>query len=654
MKFKLLFFKLCFLCISSNHRMFAYTETENAFLQLIQEIGMRYIRPQSRVLLMKNEYIASMPISECFSAGIVSCLQLDVNSVVQDVFSLHDWPYEVIDANVMKYNFIDGKFDFYFLLSSFPSSEDMKNEFKVQMQRLNSLYSWNPRAKFVIFATQAQENNIIVASDVLAEVWTFKVVSVIFIIPNNMNFTLDVYTWFPYSIPGRCADVKDATLLDQWIFDIETQGFLYNVQLFPEKVPSDLHGCPLRISTFDYPPFIFRIKYLDDDTITFERGLEFKLIEQMAQTTNMTMMFRKAPPDGSKWGFLLENGSWTGIAREIMEDYSDIGMAGWWYRCHLIKEMECLTPHLIDACRWFVPCSKPYPRWMSTTRVFKQSLWLSFLSAYVLVSLVMWKVVKVSNSISQKPIENQAYTSLVKCFLNFWAIILEESASNNPPHVGVIRTIFLVWVLYCWAVNTVYQTFLTSFLIDPGLQHAISSEEEIFASKIEYGIPETIVSIVPGLSDRRYRHRDHCDDLQGCRDRLAFKSDFALFFSRYNMEYLAAAKYMAADGKSLVCKFDEVYCNQLTIMPVPTGLILLERFNDIILHVLQSGLMEYWWRNLRYTATLELSMTISEPVGEYIKLTLEHLQSAFYLLFIGYIISVVIFISEIICSSKFK
>ena len=88
--------------------------------------------------------------------------------------------------------------------------------------------------------------------------------------------------------------------------------------------------------------------------------------------------------------------------------------------------------------------------------------------------LFVWIVVKLYYKNHSSETHNEAYTNIIKRFLNFWAVILEESTSDEPPHVP---SIFLMWVLYCWAVNTLYQTFLTSSLVDTGLQSQISSEK---------------------------------------------------------------------------------------------------------------------------------------------------------------------------------
>jgi hypothetical protein len=127
------------------------------------------------------------------------------------------------------------------------------------------------------------------------------------------------------------------------------------------------------------------------------------------------------------------------VTGEIARSYADIGIGDIWYRCHLVKEIECLRPHLIDKDRWYVTCSRPYPRWVGFTSVFKLSSWLWF----VAISFNMWQVVKITNNIFIETAQNQAYASLAKCLLNFWAIVLEESASNNPPNVVAIRVLFL-------------------------------------------------------------------------------------------------------------------------------------------------------------------------------------------------------------------
>ena len=62
-------------------------------------------------------------------------------------------------------------------------------------------------------------------------------------VDTDMKF--EVYTWFPYQSSERCTEVKDITVLDNWV--ISTQGhFNQNVELFPLKIRNGFNGCPMK------------------------------------------------------------------------------------------------------------------------------------------------------------------------------------------------------------------------------------------------------------------------------------------------------------------------------------------------------------------------------------------------------------------------
>lgn len=635
-----------------------------SFVYCSQDIASRYFAPSHTVVISHRSRTTTNRHDEnrCQVPSLkpnvvknsnLSCLQQDIwRALFESMHKPEKWTFLLLQSQTENSELQSTtiKHDSYMLLVT--EAKLAVEDIKVQMVRLKKNPDWNPRAKYVVmFMQSGMTANETIIKDILSELWHSKVVNAVVLSRQTSQNEINVYTWFPYHPRGRCGDVRDVILLDSWILDEEgRERFLHSAPLFPEKIPRDMQGCPFMVSTFEYEPYV--IKRKESRKVEYQDGLDLRLISVLGQAMNMTMSLRPPPPDGGRWGFLLDNGTWVGVTAEMMRGYSDLALVGWFYRCHIINEIECSFPYITDEARWYVPCAQPYPRWMSITRVFKASLWLGFLAAYVIIVFVMWQVVKISNSISTVPIENQAYTSLAKCILNFWAIILEESASNNTPHVAEIRAVFLVWVMYCWAVNTVYQTYLTSFLIDPGLQHQMSSEEEILNSGIAYGIPTTMVSILPELSDRRYRRKLRCDDVEVCQHRLAMEGDLALFFTKYNNEYMAALKYMDGDGKPLVCQFDGSYYRQYVVIPVPKGNPMLNAYNNVIHLVHQAGLIEKWWKDLKYTATLSAAKDFNVPVGEYIKLTLQHLQSAFYFLFLGYSVSIISFLSEIFCRRK--
>jgi hypothetical protein len=258
----------------------------------------------------------------------------------------------------------------------------------------------------------------------------------------------------------------------------------------------------------------------------------------------------------------------------------------------------------------------------------------------------MWKVVKIRSSISTEGAQNQAYTSLPKCLLNFWAIILEESASKHPPDVVAIRAVFFGWVLYCWAVNTVYQAYVISFLIDPGLQHQLSSEDEILTSGIEYGTEAGVILFYPVLNGTRYRHMNYTNDVNLAQARVA-EGTLEFLLSKFPVEYNIALQYKDANGAPSICTIKDEFTFNLITMIVPKGFPLKLKYDKVLLAFLEAGLVNWCWEQLKYTASLEGARKFGSPPGEYIVLTLKHLQSAFYFLLIGYAMSVLLFFVEI-------
>jgi hypothetical protein len=536
-----------------------------------------------------------------------------------------------------------------------------------QITRLKTGRDWNPRARFLVLLMETDSGQKALAENIFSELWKFRIANVV-VVTRAADISLreaddlvellpvlDVYTWFPYQTPSTCGEKINAILIDRWVVNkSNVSHFLYNVLLYPQKIPKDFHGCPLRVSAFEFPPVMMGMKTNGEGKIYYEQGTEVRLLEQMVRRTNMSILYRSPPPDNNFWGYDLGNGSWTGLSGEVVTGYSDIALNNFWYICHIINDMECLVPHVIDPARWFVPCAKPYPPWTSITRVFKAYLWLGLLVAYIIVALFMWLVVTVRKTFPSPYTSNDAYTHVIKCLLNFWALILAYSAPNSPPQELSIRFVFLMWVVYCWAVNTVYQTFLTSFLVDSGLQNQICSEEELLRSGIMYGVHKSILAHMPHLASKHYPRRIDCTTLEECQDRTAFKGDIAFVSSSLNMDYVTAERYTDGNGKPLICIFDEVVTSQIISIPVSKGLPMLDEFNIIIQHVIEAGLLEQWLKNVKYTATLTSARDFSPVTREYTRLTLEHLQSPFYFLFFGHALSVTTFIAELIFSWKFQ
>jgi hypothetical protein len=639
-------------------------EVQRHVVQCLNEISSRYFPSAHALVLAYHNYELEEHQSGIRGKNIryrenACYLETDVREkLLQDLQESEKWSLFVYsnDARIKK-QMPHGKHGAYIIVLY--HYQRVVQDTSVLIKKLTNDWDWNPRARFVIAVIPAEENPAEqLAADIFTELWKWRVVNAVVLIstpgPQDTRDTiplLDMYTWFPYHPPGRCADVRDAVLLDRWVVDRKGCGsFLYNMSLFPDKVPKDLEGCPIIASVFELPPAVISRKDTKQDSThtVFDEGIEIRLLQEFGTNANMSLKYTE-PLSTELWGVPQENGSWTGTSGQLIRGTVDMAMDLYFYRCDIIKETECLTPHLIDKVRWYVPCAAPYPGWMSIVRVFTLSLWFGFLVSYVVFAVAMCQMVKISNRMFFQPTKNHAYTSLVKCLMNFWAVIPGQSTPNNPPQQPVFRVVFLIWIWYCFVINTVYQTYLTTFLVDPGLQHQISSNEEVINSGMEYGVPTTILTVITELTGYRYRHLLYCDDHKACQNRVAFKRDFSYIYSTLSMEFIIASRYTDGNGKHLICSFEEVISSQLITIPVPKGYVMLDRFNKVILHLLQGGILDHWFRDLKYTTFLSSAAETSLLTGEYVKLSLLHMQSAVYILLLGLVLSCIAFFSEILC-----
>ena len=76
---------------------------------------------------------------------------------------------------------------------------------------------------------------------------------------------------------------------------------------------------------------------------------------------------------------------------------------------------------------------------------------------------------------------------------------------TGMPRSLRLKVLFVVFVWYYSAISTVFQTFLTSFLADPGYENQLTSLEDILDSGIEFGYDVVARMFFTLSSDLRHK-----------------------------------------------------------------------------------------------------------------------------------------------------
>jgi hypothetical protein len=559
----------------------------------------------------------------------------------------------------------------YIIVVYVEKESELLEELGEKLYLLSNKASWNPRARFVVSVIMTNEvyNYQATAKILLEELWSFKILNAIVIIKSPQTQTsghgagtfsnirdqnLEMYTWLPYQDRGRCSTIHDVILLDIWLME-ENGRFKNNVNLFPDKITYNLHNCPINAATFPIDFVVGPYTYINtnDSTtsespyVTYDTGIELRFIKLVAERLNLTLRFLPPPPNNEKWGNLTEEGKLTGLLGQIVLGKADVGFGAWPLHPQLITIMDASKTYYRDDWLWWVPCAKKVPQWKSISMVFLPETWIT-----LFVSTIS-AIVVILGLVTCEPQERRAYRNWANCATNVWATILGVS-TPYMPRTTPIRMFLTSWIWYCLAINMIFQTFLTSFLIEPGLQHQMNSIEEILTSNVKYGYNEwydlAVRDSADAISKTILHDRIVCNEgnRPPCLDWVAYHKNFSILCSKSLLAYLLTREYVGSNGKPLICQAGGLFfpLNYVTYMEKWNPL--LNRFNDMITRILESGIAGSWFESGLHMQRVRAGVTGRKTMTEeYSDISLEHAQGIFAVLVPGILLSVVMFFIEL-------
>jgi hypothetical protein len=111
------------------------------------------------------------------------------------------------------------------------------------------------------------------------------------------------------------------------------------------------------------------------------------------------------------------------------------------------------------ALKWFVPCPNPISMVDRFLTVFDASVWLKMIFVFVLTSALFWFSANYPDRMLQ--IYSKNLQTILKCMYNACSIFFGVSVPEMRRS-WKMRIFFLIYVCYCFAMNTVFQAFFVS------------------------------------------------------------------------------------------------------------------------------------------------------------------------------------------------
>jgi len=136
--------------------------------------------------------------------------------------------------------------------------------------------------------------------------------------------------------------------------------------------------------------------------------------------------------------------------------------------------MESTRSYVSVSFVWYTPCSLNYQRWYRFFNIFYVHLWISFAFSLVLAIITVRCIYNYEHKSHTQ--ESNSHSNIFSATTNIIAVSLSVSV-NTQPRSAPLRLFFFCWVCYSVAISTVFQAYLTTFLIEEGYVEPIKTVE---------------------------------------------------------------------------------------------------------------------------------------------------------------------------------
>ncbi|KAJ9588955.1 hypothetical protein L9F63_017750 [Diploptera punctata] len=291
--------------------------------------------------------------------------------------------------------------------------------------------------------------------------------------------TIYAYTLFPY-VNGACSE--DVTLLiGKWTVLNASENSLHPIDLFPNKVSKIFMGCVLNIGAAGPDPLVIKESYKSEngENKFVGKSLSLELINLFVTKMNMTPYYQE-PVLRVKTEHLLK------LTAMLILGEIDILTGVFPLVKPVIDLAEPSAPMFNHTLKYLVPCPKRLTKTEKILTLFDSSSWISMGHVFIFVSILFW-------TLSNYPTRRNYFTGfnmLAQCFSAAWAVLLEISVSQMPLFLGT-RTLFIIYVWYCFAISKVFQAYFTTYLVDSGYEARIETLDDVYRAGLKYAVFDT-------------------------------------------------------------------------------------------------------------------------------------------------------------------
>lgn len=377
---------------------------------------------------------------------------------------------------------------------------------------------------------------------------------------------------------------------------------------------------------------------------TFEfRGVDFIVGTVLADKLNFSLQFY--PRDGFYFGSLLQNRSFTGALGRISRRETDIALVGFFIKDYLTRDIEFTSSIYSDKlCITLKKASRVHPAHIPLL-IFENDVWIS-MGLYLLLSILLWiSLSKMNGHYLPKHI-NQ--TSNVFEIVNNSIKGFVSAQINNFPTISSERIYLSSILITSLVCVSMFQSNLANFYIKPLYYKDVHTLEQLDKSTnriivkhraiLDDALPPNISETVTHL--RSKLKLDATINVTSLLVELAYnkKMDRTSYVTRKINTLIEDSNYYMLKQLYLV---DECPRSYNLAFITSKHSYLSEWINDVLLHMLNGGLIYHWTSEMIFNKTMENLHLYQIYVPKFRTLTIVDLQFSFFVFVFGICISII-------------
>lgn len=456
---------------------------------------------------------------------------------------------------------------------------------------------FNPRAKFILVGSEIDPN----MSELLVSNF---VVNVIYL----QKSTEEIFTIFPYKERMLHNPSKEWKSISNCKADIK--------DVFQQKVPKVWINSSIRTMFVAFKPFMLCVD-------CGERGPLIDILDEISVCLNLTVDFHELEYNGSDF---------EEFDRNIMLDKKfDLSLGEF-----VDINLDYLYPHDFTNLFWIVPASEEMAPWKYLFIVYSKQVWMMWILSFVSLCVSRF----FTNTFFEK-IPN--ILSILFDAVTILKMSIEQSADLSSSFLTE-TIIFVLTYFFTFIMTAIYKNQFLYLLLGFNYEKMIDSVDDIMERNLTICSPlfTSVQAPFSGTKTKEDYFESHYEDCDFSNDvviRLTRNKD-VVYVDNQESFNLVQDQYLDENGRSLLHKIDKSIILSYFGSTLTKGHPITENLNRYFKLMDQHGIKKlimsrYNKRNSGQTSNLQTQ-----------SLSISHIITSFYILILGLVLSVSLFVYE--------